>query len=306
MFQLEVGILGSSNTAQLHDAAGAVGDHDAGTGGFAVFDLLATHFGSEFGELDGEGTTEAAAGVFFLSGGIGGGHLQKGARFFHNVVVTHMTGSMVAHLVVGRLEVFGLEVEVLVDEVGEVHHLGGEDLGAIFIFGTGEQLGIAVLQVTGAGSAEGDDGMILAGIKALHEAIRIAEKHDAFDRIIFASFHSEIFAESMRMKKEGEVPEQIMLSPSLGSTIKFFGLHFFGLDVFYFDSIAVLQVPMEEYGFTIATKSFVKSAHKHNLAVQFWTINDIEEMKTLIDIGADGIMTDYPHRLQEVYNSYSK
>ena len=35
------------------------------------------------------------------------------------------------------------------------------------------------------------------------------------------------------------------------------------------------------------------------------TINDVEEMKHLIDIGADGIMTDYPHRLKAVYDSYA-
>ena len=29
-------------------------------------------------------------------------------------------------------------------------------------------------------------------------------------------------------------------------------------------------------------------------------------MKYLIEIGADGIMTDYPHRLKEVYENYNK
>ncbi|MBQ4071011.1 MAG: hypothetical protein IJD51_01175 [Clostridia bacterium] len=144
------------------------------------------------------------------------------------------------------------------------------------------------------------------GFDALHEAVRIAEEYDAFDRIIFASFHDEIFEESMRMLGDGEVPESFMASPSLGSTIKFFVMHLLGVDVFYFDNIAALQVPTEEYGFTLATKGFMKTAHKHNLAVQFWTINDKEQMRHLIEIGADGIMTDYPHRLAEVYSSYAE
>jgi len=59
-------------------------------------------------------------------------------------------------------------------------------------------------------------------------------------------------------------------------------------------------------GFNLATKGFVKRAHKHNIAVHYWTINDVEDMKHLIDIGADGIMTDYPHRLKDVYDSYNK
>jgi glycerophosphoryl diester phosphodiesterase len=50
----------------------------------------------------------------------------------------------------------------------------------------------------------------------------------------------------------------------------------------------------------------VRAANSHNMAVHYWTINDVEDMKHLIDIGADGIMTDYPHRLKEVYDTYGK
>ena len=41
----------------------------------------------------------------------------------------------------------------------------------------------------------------------------------------------------------------------------------------------------------------------HNIAVHFWTIDDEEDMRHLIEIGADGIMTNLPHKLQEVYDS---
>jgi glycerophosphoryl diester phosphodiesterase len=40
--------------------------------------------------------------------------------------------------------------------------------------------------------------------------------------------------------------------------------------------------------------------------VHYWTVNDKDEMRYLIDIGADGIMTDYPHRLSEVYAEYGE
>ena len=70
--------------------------------------------------------------------------------------------------------------------------------------------------------------------------------------------------------------------------------------------MCVFQLPMEEYGFDLATAHLVNAAHKHNMAVHYWTINDPEEMRHLIDIGADGIMSDYPHRLQAVYDTYGK
>lgn len=144
------------------------------------------------------------------------------------------------------------------------------------------------------------------GKNALNEAVRIVKKHNAFDRVIFASFHSDIYSEVQRMIKEDEVPDNFMCSPSLGSNIVFFALHFLGLDVFYGGKVAVLQIPMEEYGFDLSTKALVERAHRHNIAVQYWTIDDVDEMRELIEIGADGIMTDYPHRLKQVYESMGK
>jgi len=144
------------------------------------------------------------------------------------------------------------------------------------------------------------------GMKALHEVIRLLTVHNAFDRVVLASFHDEIYAEFRRMQKAGEVPAEFMYSPSTGGVVKFFALHLLGLDNFFTDKMCVFQLPTEEYGISLATQGLVDRAHAHNLAVHYWTINDPEEMKMLIDIGADGIMTDYPHRLKEVYDQYSK
>ena len=73
-----------------------------------------------------------------------------------------------------------------------------------------------------------------------------------------------------------------------------------------FTTSTVFQLPTKYSVITLATERLVQRMHDHNLAVHFWTINDPEEMRFLIGIGADGIMTDYPHRLAEVYASYGK
>ena len=142
------------------------------------------------------------------------------------------------------------------------------------------------------------------GFRALAEAVRLVEQYDAFDRVVFASFHEEIYDEYQRLQAAGEVPEEFMYSPAYDAATEFFVLQLLKLDVFFGDELCVFQFPMEEKGFNLATESFTSAAHKHNLAVHYWTINDPEEMKLLIEIGADGIMTDYPHRLKEVYNSF--
>lgn len=139
------------------------------------------------------------------------------------------------------------------------------------------------------------------GFKALDEIIRLLEEHNAFDRVVLASFHDDIYEEYKRMQAAGEVPETFMYSPATDGATKFFILQLLKLDVFFNDGMCVFQLPTEQKGLNLATKSLVKLAHKHNLAVHYWTINDVDKMEMLIEIGADGIMTDYPHRLKEVY-----
>jgi len=143
------------------------------------------------------------------------------------------------------------------------------------------------------------------GILAMKEILRLLEKHDAFDRVVLASFHNEIYNEYKRLQAEGEVPAEFMYSPGIAGVATFYGMQLLGLDIFFRDGIAVFQLPTEEYGLNLATKALVKNAHQHNIAVHYWTINDVDEMEYLISIGADGIMTDYPHRLKEVYDKHS-
>lgn len=144
------------------------------------------------------------------------------------------------------------------------------------------------------------------GLKALAEVIRLLETYDAFDRVVLASFHEEIYAEFQRLQDAGEVPAEFMCSPAYDAATEFYVLQLLNLDVFFDERMCVFQLPTEQYGLDLATKGLVEAANSHNLAVHYWTINDVEEMKMLIDIGADGIMTDYPHRLQEVYDSCGK
>jgi glycerophosphoryl diester phosphodiesterase len=50
----------------------------------------------------------------------------------------------------------------------------------------------------------------------------------------------------------------------------------------------------------IVTPRFVSLARRLNTRVQVWTVNEAEDMERLLDMGVDGIMTDYPDRLFEL------
>ncbi|HYP51454.1 MAG TPA: glycerophosphodiester phosphodiesterase [Pyrinomonadaceae bacterium] len=75
-----------------------------------------------------------------------------------------------------------------------------------------------------------------------------------------------------------------------------------GLGESYRPPMQALQVPQKFGGWQIITKEFVADAHRRNLQVHVWTINDAAEMQSMIDLGVDGIMTDYPDRLLNLLN----
>jgi len=51
---------------------------------------------------------------------------------------------------------------------------------------------------------------------------------------------------------------------------------------------------------TLLTKNVVVRAHEKELRVIPWTVNDPTTMKSLIQMGVDGIITDYPNLIREV------
>ena len=142
------------------------------------------------------------------------------------------------------------------------------------------------------------------GIQAVREAVRLIKKYDAFDRVTLASFHTNVQRELKRMQKAGDVPENFMYSPGLVGIIKWYALYKLGLDSLFFNGVGVLQIPMEELGFKFDEERLIEIAHEHNIAVQYWTVNDEADMRRLIELGVDGIMTDYPSKLKEIYQEY--
>lgn len=54
--------------------------------------------------------------------------------------------------------------------------------------------------------------------------------------------------------------------------------------------------------FKLVDEELVKYCHQNKMKLIPWTINEIEDMKKIIALGVDGIITDYPDRLIKLYS----
>ena len=63
---------------------------------------------------------------------------------------------------------------------------------------------------------------------------------------------------------------------------------------------AMAQVPVKQGRLTVVDRSFLRTAARAGVEVHTWTINDPDQMRTLLDLGVHGIVTDRPDLLREV------
>jgi glycerophosphoryl diester phosphodiesterase len=61
-----------------------------------------------------------------------------------------------------------------------------------------------------------------------------------------------------------------------------------------------VQVPERVRGVTLTDAALVRAAHRADLQVHVWTVDDSAAMRRLLDLGVDGIMTDRPQVLKDV------
>ena len=139
-----------------------------------------------------------------------------------------------------------------------------------------------------------------------YEACRIlAQTLDNYenykDQIVVGTFHDEI-----ELELKEKYPELLRGAP-MGTAAKFIITQILKLNIFDNGDFACLQIPTSyDVGIEISLdkRTFIKRAHRRNIAVQYWTINDAETMRELIELGCDCIMTDNPELLSQVLDEY--
>ena len=115
------------------------------------------------------------------------------------------------------------------------------------------------------------------------------------DKVVVGTFKDEI------SKDLKENHPTILRGASTGEATKFVVTQMFGVNMFDDGDFVCLQIPTKRSILHLDRKTFVRRAHRRNMAVQYWTINDAETMKDLNDLGCDCIMTDDPELFNETF-----
>ena len=117
---------------------------------------------------------------------------------------------------------------------------------------------------------------------------------DRVEKVMVASFGTKA------LRDFRQVCSGVATSASQREVTLFFLMNLIFLGAAYGPPCHALQIPEYSSGMHVLTKRFLRTAHSHNLKVHVWTVNEVEDMKRLLNLGVDGIITDYPDRLISV------
>jgi glycerophosphoryl diester phosphodiesterase len=131
---------------------------------------------------------------------------------------------------------------------------------------------------------------------AVEPFVRTVRRLRAFDRVAAASFSD---ARQTRLRRLGGATLMTSLGPRSAAILWANGwLPFLPLGLLSRGVMA--QVPVRQGRMTIVDTAFLRSARRAGIEVHTWTINDAAQMRSLLDLGVHGIVTDRPDLLREV------
>ena len=112
--------------------------------------------------------------------------------------------------------------------------------------------------------------------------------------VILASEHDQVLARARPLAPE------IATSFTSGEVADFIQHVSTGRTAGYHPPGQALQIPPEFHAVPLVTAETVTAAHALGCEVHVWTINELQQIEQLLDLGVDGIMSDFPARLLAV------
>lgn len=125
----------------------------------------------------------------------------------------------------------------------------------------------------------------------------IVQQFDLEDHVLFAAFDQDIIDIILEVTNGNA-----LVSGGRGEVTKFVILHKLFLNGLYRPKVNALQIPTEDSNINLMDRKLIRGAARKGMEIHYWTINDPETMQELIELGADGIITDRPDILLDLLN----
>ena len=143
------------------------------------------------------------------------------------------------------------------------------------------------------------------GYRAADKLYSIISERNMKDRVIWAT--SEVDVSEYMAATYPDMPR----SANPDEVLEFFIYFKLGKDLNELNvTYMALHIPYGKNAYynlvNLGSKKFINYAHKYNIAVQYWTVNDEKYVKTLAENGADCVMTDYPQMAFETLEALKK
>jgi glycerophosphoryl diester phosphodiesterase len=124
----------------------------------------------------------------------------------------------------------------------------------------------------------------------------LIRKYKMQDRVLVASFDPDTLLDFRK-----ECPE-VVTSATSNEVRLLYILSRVGLEAIYRPIALAFQVPEYSGDTYVLEQSLISAAQAKNIQVHAWTINEVADMQRMIDAGLDGLITNYPDRMQALLN----
>ncbi|HEY0192260.1 MAG TPA: glycerophosphodiester phosphodiesterase [Kofleriaceae bacterium] len=135
----------------------------------------------------------------------------------------------------------------------------------------------------------------LKGDRAVELMLALLRSKRAEDRVTLASFQLRTL---MQIRRRGFGGETALSQPEVASLIAVPAMLWRQLPL----TGSAAQLPTHAGRVRLDRASFIAKCHSIGLRVDFWTIDDPAEARRLIELGADGIMTNDPAAVRSVFH----
>ena len=133
----------------------------------------------------------------------------------------------------------------------------------------------------------------------VQEIWNLVEEYSAHHRVLIGSFHHKnlvLFRKLARGTVATSASKREMTIWGYAQKL--------GLTRLIHQPVDVYQIPTRYGPHDLTRPGLLAAAHRAGIAVHYWTVDDEHEMKRLLNLGADGIMSNHPDRLIQVFNQW--